>query len=343
VKDAVNDREFAKKTRYNKKESWKPVLAMAALGVVIAQLVFLGFYNVPEGISSGETLRPSDSGTPKTTEQDALGSANKNESGKGLTAEKPNVPSALVRGAGSPEAASLETASLEAKNHSSPKNGYTSGFSREEKLDDLLRFASVEISYQPDNARTEVTQGSGVIVAVNREGFEVLTACHVVRGKKNLSVVAFRDFGSGLERTEFQNVSILSCDEDSDLARLLVVTSDPPKRFVRIMLALSESVRTIPDNGLAAWGLSWTDDGFPVPKPCVIKSQKTAQRASGGRAVGYWMIDRPSVPGMSGGPLLDEDGLLIGIASGNSGGAGFYLDEFEISQFMKDKPSSTLR
>jgi S1-C subfamily serine protease len=37
---------------------------------------------------------------------------------------------------------------------------------------------------------------------------------------------------------------------------------------------------------------------------------------------------------MSGGPLLNREGCLIGIASGNSGGEAYYVDEFEIANLI---------
>jgi hypothetical protein len=333
----VKDKGFGKKTRYAKKESWKPVFTLIALVAVLAQLLFLGFYSTPSVTSPGDSVPNSDERTQVTPEQDADNGASKARPTNDATDNSVGTPDPLNR-----DVANRGRAERETSDDSLHQDGKRKVSSQDEVLKKLLRATSVEINHEPEIAGTEGTQGSGVIVAVTREGFEVLTACHVVNGKNKLTVVAFYEIGGETERFEYRNVSILNCDKNSDLARLLVVTSDPPKRFVRIMQTPAEPISPVVDNGLAAWGLSWSDNGTPVPKPCRVKSHVTAQRVPGGRPIGYWVLNEPSVPGMSGGPLLNQDGFLIGIASGNSSGAAYYLDEFEISLLMNmNSPTKT--
>ncbi len=62
----------------------------------------------------------------------------------------------------------------------------------------------------------------------------------------------------------------------------------------------------------------------------------TARRSQRDEPVAFWRIEREINPGMSGGPMFDSRGRLLGIASGNSSGSAYYVDINEVRQFLRD-------
>jgi hypothetical protein len=52
-------------------------------------------------------------------------------------------------------------------------------------------------------------------------------------------------------------------------------------------------------------------------------------------AVLCWEVERKPVAGRSGGPLLDETGLVLGVASGHDGKTGYYVHIDEIHAFLR--------
>jgi len=313
------------------RKTWKVVLACAALCATILQITAILVYSpLPEGAARG----------PERVASTTAGSTSSKTSDVDRTVVDRTVSNTIVTKSDPSSVERRDPKGILSKSNFSTekaleKNDSEASDSQKSDLKDLIRLASVEINHQ-----ATATQGAGVVVSSSREGFEVLTACHVVKGKDDLKVVAFRQFGSELERCEYRSVSVLSCDEDSDLAKIFVETSESPAPIARFAPESIKKSRKIPEGGLAVWGLGWTEGGRPVPKSSKITTRRSAQREMGRRAVGYWVIDSPSAPGMSGGPLLDLNGYLVGIASGNSGGNAYYLDEFEISRYIHEARSN---
>ncbi len=142
--------------------------------------------------------------------------------------------------------------------------------------------------------RTARTLGSGVIVADNGT---ILTADHVVAGAKGITVT-FAD-GSTTQAV------LARADPKHDIASLIPVSR--PSVIVPAALGggtqVGAAVATI-GNPL---GLDYSVTAG------VVSGLNRAMRTADGKFAGLIQFDAPVNPGSSGGPLLDEHGLVIGI------------------------------
>lgn len=141
---------------------------------------------------------------------------------------------------------------------------------------------------------------SGVLVA---EG--VLTAEHCVSGATEANVVLPEHVRNG-RWVMASIVPVLSRDEEQDLALL-----------ARPFFAetLSVVAGSDPHPGAVIFAI-----GHPVGIPYVIHrgivSTETRTEDLGGTPDQYMLVDAGLVPGMSGGPVFDTQGYLVGIVNG---------------------------
>ncbi len=146
--------------------------------------------------------------------------------------------------------------------------------------------------------------GSGVVLAAGR----VLTNAHNVRGEE--VTITFAD-----GRTETGTVSGL--DVDGDLAVVTVDTKDAP--------AITWSGEDAPSVGTPVFALANPGGrGLRVTIGLVSGTQRTFRGPRGRRISGSLEHTAPLLPGSSGGPIVDENGALLGLNT-NRLGEGFYL------------------
>jgi len=146
--------------------------------------------------------------------------------------------------------------------------------------------------------------GSGVVVGDGR----VLTNAHNIRGEE-ISVT----FADG--RTE--NGSVAGVDVDGDLAVVNVDTKGAP--------ALDWSETDGVGIGTAVLALANPGGrGLRVTVGLVSGTERSFRGPRGSRITGSIEHTAPLLPGSSGGPIVDEDGRLLGLNT-NRIGEGFYL------------------
>jgi TPR repeat protein len=144
----------------------------------------------------------------------------------------------------------------------------------------------------PPEAASAKCSGSGAIVSASGH---VLTAAHVVLGSSKIVVITAQ--GS-------RNAKILRVDEANDLAVLKLDSGTyqalpvAPSRRIR----LGQSVATIGFPNLGIQGFS----------PKVTRGEISSLNGVGDDPTS-WQISVPVQPGNSGGPLIDENGNLVGI------------------------------
>jgi len=146
--------------------------------------------------------------------------------------------------------------------------------------------------------------GSGVVVAAGR----VLTNAHNIRGEE--ITVTFADGRSEAGR-------VAGVDVDGDLAVIEVDTKDAPA--LDWTGADSVGIGT-PILALANPG----GRGLRVTVGLVSGTERSFRGPRGRRITGSIEHTAPLLPGSSGGPIVDEDGRLLGLNT-NRLGEGFYL------------------
>lgn len=145
--------------------------------------------------------------------------------------------------------------------------------------------------------------GSGVVLA----GDKVLTNAHNVRGDEVTVTFADGRIATG---------TVAGVDVDGDLAVIAVDTKDAPP--------IAWSSTTVPI-GTPVFALSNPGGrGLRVTVGLVSGTERSFRGPRGRRISGSVEHTAPLLPGSSGGPIVDEDGKLLGLNT-NRLGEGFYL------------------
>ncbi|QDV41322.1 hypothetical protein Enr13x_11600 [Stieleria neptunia] len=173
--------------------------------------------------------------------------------------------------------------------------------------------------------------GSGVVVAKREGSFDVVTAYHVIEKPGRYGIESFRT--SSVVGTTLRHapsaVTILRSDPDVDLAYLRVSALIQPAQCVSVTSAAPvESILS------EAWIVDCTGSGAAVVSKIDNVTRQTARRSQDGVGVSYWRLGQESSPGMSGSALLDAEGRLIGVASGNSDGSAYYCEVDALHEFV---------
>jgi tetratricopeptide (TPR) repeat protein len=150
--------------------------------------------------------------------------------------------------------------------------------------------------------KTENSIGSGVLVAKNSQGYMVLTAAHVVRDEQIYQLIAPDGRSYGIDRSK---IKILP---GADLA-LVTLASTQPYRTVKVRQA----------NAIAEGSTVYVG-GFPLTTRSISKplfnftegrvTASSKQPLKDGYGLVYTNL---TLPGMSGGSVLNDQGELIAI------------------------------
>jgi S1-C subfamily serine protease len=160
--------------------------------------------------------------------------------------------------------------------------------------------------------------GSGAVIAVEGPHGYVLTAAHVVASAKAVQVRT----AAGKSAT----AEVLAKDAVTDLAvlRLPAVGLPDPVRLVK--------PGTTPK---ATVSVGWEKGDAPTALDEAITRKVHLRKPGADAAVWCWQAERKQVAGRSGGPLLDETGAVVGVASGHDGAAGYYVHADEVHTFLR--------
>lgn len=157
--------------------------------------------------------------------------------------------------------------------------------------------------YEPKQARKEKGFATGTGFFVSERG-HLLTNFHVVEDAQEISVV--------VPGGEIHRAAVLKMDPANDIALIKVNVPTPA-----LKLGPAHEVRR---------GDSITALGYPL-----VELQGQEMKATFGRVnavsgaagdVRYFQIDAPIQPGNSGGPVLDEHGRVVGIATATASTIG---------------------
>ncbi len=200
-----------------------------------------------------------------------------------------------------------------------------------------------EPNLQPQLACVRIHQrlggqlGCGVIVAQSSAGFDVLTANHVVTNARSWWIESVRrDEKSDQITTRRQTqVKVLARDRARDLAYVRVTSDEAPSASLFIG-KLEQDAAGAEITKFSAEAVFWLDSKLPMSEFVEVVSRMQARRTKADQATSLWKVGRLSEPGMSGSGLVDSNGRLIGIASGNSGGFAYYASDDALADFLKE-------
>lgn len=134
---------------------------------------------------------------------------------------------------------------------------------------------------------------SGTIIESDARGSWVLTACHNLRGTRKVEIEDIHGNRHG--------VKIIAWDKDPDLALLWTkYKTDRPRPM---------AANITPDKSKTYWVTGWPGLGTAYKtEPAVLQSEFFGQVTE--------VLSAPAVLGQSGGAIVDENGLLVGVVSG---------------------------
>src|SRR5262249_5801972 len=148
--------------------------------------------------------------------------------------------------------------------------------------------------------------GSGVLVRRKGPYAFVLTAAHVVAGGKKFEV-RLRP-AKGKAKAHF--AELLASDADSDAAVLRLTTDDDPPAPLNLC-PLDDLPKKAPSVAASA---GWASGEAPTVLDEAVTRKAHVRRDKEHGAVWCWETERKQDRGRSGGPLLDGDGRVIGLA-----------------------------
>jgi len=176
--------------------------------------------------------------------------------------------------------------------------------------------------------------GCGVIVSTSIHGFDVLTANHLFSENELFSITTFdRDSVEGAFSTRsHDSAQVIKRSAAMDLALVRVRSVIVP--VYTASLAEPGKPEALPD--FSGWVVYCEGAGAPTSNKVSRAEKTTARRTKDAELTDYWKIERESIHGASGSGLFDDQGQLVGIASGNSRGFAYYSHANGIAKFLKD-------
>lgn len=170
-----------------------------------------------------------------------------------------------------------------------------------------------------------ISSGSGVVVETERDGFYVVTAPHVIDGGTEIKVETFTQ-GGPRPTASFKNVRPLVADQTSEFALLYV-----EGRFPLSAIPLCPT-RKFPKDGAKV--LSIGCDGGDPPT-CHVNLLVGHNQV-------HWATSENAAKGRSGGPLITQDGYVIGACCCTSAQMTFYSYSGRTNQLLANTGYGTL-
>jgi S1-C subfamily serine protease len=177
--------------------------------------------------------------------------------------------------------------------------------------------------------------GSGAIIA--RDPFVyVLTAHHIVSDIKSVEVHTYSKESHPDPAGVYSHATVVANSESADLAVIRFSTRDPMPEPLPIVPLELEPQNLEPESRFPVLTVGYDDqDSAPRCIAAEVIDTKRVRRTAGDAAVTVWEVARESAPGRSGGPLIDQRGFVLGIASGIAEGKGYFTHTEEIHRFLK--------
>jgi S1-C subfamily serine protease len=172
--------------------------------------------------------------------------------------------------------------------------------------------------------------GSGVIVRQQGPFVYILTAHHIADKADSVVITTFSPKSYPKPEKVYSAATVLARAKEPDLALIRLVTRD----MVPSTLRICPADMLPPEKDFAVLNAGCAPDKPPTCEAAKVTGKKLIRRPDGETAH-VWELNRGSSPGRSGGPLIDKRGFVIGVASGQGDGKGYYIHLDELHRFLK--------
>jgi S1-C subfamily serine protease len=172
-------------------------------------------------------------------------------------------------------------------------------------------------------------EGSGVVIYWKDPEFYVLTADHVTTGGERFDVSTFSVASYPGPSDVFKSASLIASSAESDLSVLRVTTHGAKADTARLC-----PPTLVPVGKFPVLTVGCESGNAPTCITDKVVGKAKVQKPRRSERPLCWMTDRPPTSGRSGGPLLDGQHFVIGIASGMGDDKGYYTHADEIYSFL---------
>ncbi len=185
-----------------------------------------------------------------------------------------------------------------------------------ETIRDRGKAATVKV-----NSDTDQQFGSGVVIGQGGSHTYLLTAYHIVPTAKKVEVK--------VPDGKTYTAEVLERSPETDLAVLRLPTAAGLPAPIKLATGRVKPMSLI--------SIGWEKGEAPTVLDESLKGKVKLKKPGEMNAVLCWEVVRKPAAGRSGGPLLDESGQLLGIASGHDGSTGYYVHIEVIHAFLGNK------
>lgn len=176
---------------------------------------------------------------------------------------------------------------------------------------------------------TDHSEGTAVLIKQGQPFTFLLTANHVVAGTEKVEIQLFKPEESK-PFAVYRSAEIIARSPNDDLALLRLATTDKMPGT----LAICPPKQVPLGRNLAVLTVGCSDGLAPSCLTDTIKEKKLIHRPDSEPTL-VWQLTNEPAKGRSGGPVLDKNGLVLGICSGRDSKNGYYCHTERIHQFLK--------
>jgi len=180
---------------------------------------------------------------------------------------------------------------------------------------------------------TPADGGSGTGLLVKRSGAFAyfLTASHIVGNSRQVEIHTFTARSYPRADKVYKSATVLARSAGPDLAVVRLATQDKLPDPIKVCLA-KEAPR---GKNFPVLSVGCGGGAAPTAVVDVVKEKRLIRRPGETDSVWCWETEKKQSLGRSGGPLLDVQGRLIGVASGRDSKHGYYGCLDEIHRFFR--------
>jgi S1-C subfamily serine protease len=159
-----------------------------------------------------------------------------------------------------------------------------------------------------------------------------LTADHLVKSSSGVEVQTFTQKSYPEPARIYESAIVTARSEEADLAVLRFLSRDLAPTAIPLAISVGGEDKT----NFSVLSVGCDGDAAPTCLVNHVTGKLRIKRSAGAGATTVWQVRDASATGRSGGPLVNEAGLIVGIASGVSEGKGYFCHIDEIFRLLNE-------